>query len=81
MIQISLYCKTFDHLLEDTVPWLFEQLSDLNINTEMFLIEWFYTFFGRAFSLATVLKVWDWLIYYGEVTLFKTALAIFDTSQ
>jgi hypothetical protein len=68
-------------LLEDHIPWLFEQLNDLGIDTEIFLIEWFYTFFGRAFTLSTVLRVWDLFVYYGEVVFFRTALAIFDLMQ
>lgn len=76
-----MFCRTFDALLENEIPWLFEQLSDLNINSEIFLIEWFYTFFGRAFSLPTVLKIWDLMLYHGEVVFFKTALAIFHLLQ
>lgn len=80
-IQISLYCRAFDALLEDSVPWLFEQLNDLGIETEMFLIEWFYTMFGRAFSLPVVLRIWDLFVYHGEVIFFRTTLAIFELLQ
>jgi len=47
----------------------------------MFLIEWFYTMFGRAFTLPVVLRLWDLFIYYGEVVFFRVALAIFELAQ
>lgn len=53
----------------------------MGIDTEMFLIEWFYTMFGRAFTLPIVLRLWDLFVYHGEVVFYRVALAIFELSQ
>lgn len=55
-----------------------KHLSNLCIKSEIFLVEWFYTLFCRAFSMPTVIKVWDLFIYEGEVVFYKIALAIFS---
>lgn len=49
-----------------------------NIDSQTFLVEWFFTVFSRSLSFEGTLKFWDYLLYVGEVALFRLALAIMD---
>ena len=74
---LDAYARTFEYFLREKLPKTVKHLEELKISTNYFLIEWFYTLFCRAFDLCTVGKIWDLFITYGEVILFKTAIAIF----
>lgn len=53
-------------------------MRDQNIHSEIYLIEWFYTMFSRSFTIPTVFKIWDYLLFYGESVLYQVGLAIFE---
>ena len=44
----------FGEVLRDKKPKLFKHMSDLGVDSELFLIEWAYTMYSRTFSLRTV---------------------------
>ena len=54
------------------------KLARQKIDPNIFLVEWFYTIFSRAFSFETTLKLWDHLLYFGEVVLYRIALSIME---
>lgn len=54
-----------------------KHLNKLNITSDIFLIEWFYTLFCRAFSFPVVAKIWDMMLTQGEVTFYRVAVSIF----
>jgi len=68
--NVSIYESTFNYMLKDRVPNVFKHLRDLKIQSEVFLIEWFYTLFCRAFKFPVVTKLWDLFLYYEEVAFF-----------
>ena len=74
----TIYCKTFDFLLKDINSSVYELLQKKQINSEIFLVEWFYTFFSRGLNFETTLKVWDHMAYYGEVTIFKLGVTVIE---
>ena len=61
----SIYCKTFDYLLKDVNSAAYEMLQRKQINSEFFLVEWFYTFFSRGWNFEATLKIWDHMAYFG----------------
>jgi hypothetical protein len=71
-------CRTFESLLEDALPSVSQQLSSMGVQSEIFLIEWLFTFFSRGLSLDTTLKFWDQLLFHEEVAFFRMALSIFE---
>jgi len=75
---IQAVAKAFQLLLYDYQYDIADKLNKLNIDPQLFLIEWFYTIFSRSLSFEGTLKLWDQLLYHGEVVLFRMSLAIFE---
>ena len=53
-------------------------LQERSIQSEIYLVEWFYTFFSRGLSYEFTLKIWDYLAYEEELLFFKLALSILE---
>ena len=45
-----MYIRTFEYLLNDKYPNILKHLKQKEIHLDIFIIEWFYTMFGRAFD-------------------------------
>ncbi len=76
-------CRVFDELLMGENSCLCEKLfKELEIRSEVFVVEWFFTFFSRGISPMTILKVWDLVLYHWavynepEVVMYKLSLII-----
>jgi len=54
------------------------KLKESMVQSEIYLIEWLFTFFSRGFSFETTLKFWDHLLYFEELSFFRMSLAIFE---
>lgn len=78
MKMVNTYTKYFEYLLKEKYSNVYKHLRKLNVQCEIFLVEWFFTMFGRAFSLPVVINIWDLYLYYGEIVFFKTAICIFN---
>ena len=50
----------------------------MGIPTQIYLVEWFFTFFSRGLSLKTTLQLWDHFLYFEELGIFRMALAVFE---
>jgi hypothetical protein len=48
------------------------------VQSEIYLIEWLFTFFSRGFSFETTLKFWDHLLYFEELSFFRMSLAVLE---
>ena len=48
------------------------------IQSEIFLIEWMFTFFSRGFHFETTLKFWDHLLFFEELAVFRMGLSVFE---
>lgn len=75
---VQTLARSFQMLLFDFHYDIADHLSKLKVDAQMFLVEWFYTVFSRCLSFEGTLKFWDQLLYFGEVVLFRMALAIFE---
>lgn len=63
---MSLYCRLFEALLKESLPKLYDELVLVKkISAEIYLVEWFYTFFSRGFEYEITLRIWDLLAYEG----------------
>lgn len=52
--NINAYAKTFEKFLKKKNPLIVKHLKKNNITYNIFLIEWFFTFFGRSFTMNVV---------------------------
>ncbi|KAL4468939.1 hypothetical protein ABPG72_009759 [Tetrahymena utriculariae] len=75
--KIKIYVKTFEYFLSQKYPNCLKHLQKLHIQSDIFLIEWFYTLFCRAFSFSTIAKIWDLMLAHGEVIFYKVGISIF----
>lgn len=69
--------RTFQMLIFDYHSEIAEKLAKLKIDSQIFLVEWFYTIFSRSLTFEGTVKFWDQFLYHGEVVLFRMALSIF----
>ncbi|KAL4461444.1 hypothetical protein ABPG74_016068 [Tetrahymena malaccensis] len=75
--KIKIYVKTFEYFLSQKYPNCLKHLQKLHIQSDIFLIEWFYTLYCRAFSFTTIAKIWDLMLTHGEVIFYKVGISIF----
>eukprot|EP00301_Raphidiophrys_heterophryoidea_P005814 c12401_g1_i4.p1 GENE.c12401_g1_i4~~c12401_g1_i4.p1 ORF type:complete len:406 (+),score=103.63 c12401_g1_i4:369-1586(+) len=68
--------EAFDLLLQESLPEIHAHLHNLNVQTEMFLLEWFMTLYSRVFPLETAARIWDLYMLYRDPILFRTAFGI-----
>ena len=52
--KIKKIISYFGECLKDKKPKLYKHMKELGVDTELFLIEWAYTMYSRAFSLRIV---------------------------
>lgn len=68
----------FSSCLRDKRPKVSQHMEAHGITPDIYLVEWAYTFFSRAFSLSLASKIWDMWLCEGSSIFFRTALAIFE---
>lgn len=74
--NVTLYCRVFDELLNTRDKKLAEHLQHLNLRSEAFVVEWFYTFFCRRFKFDNLLKLWDLVLIYSYRVFFRLPIII-----
>lgn len=52
--RVRLYVSTFDYFLSHKYPAVIKHLQRHSINSDIFLVEWFFTLFCRAFPFPLV---------------------------
>ena len=63
-------------------PKISEKLKRCEISSDLYLIEWFFTLFARAFDVEIVSKVWDLFFLFGlEFVIYKLALTLFSLME
>lgn len=76
--MVNTYIKYFEYLLKQKYSNIYKHLTKLNVQGEIFMVEWLFTMFCRAFSLPVVINIWDLFLYYGEIVFIKMAIGIFS---
>jgi hypothetical protein len=63
LFQIDAYFSTFIVLLKERNPNIVKHLENYGISKEVFLVEWFYTLYSRAFKMHTVSYEFFYIIF------------------
>jgi len=72
----------FEILMRKYHPKIIERLEQSEITTDLYLIEWFFTLYGRAFDIDIVSKIWDYILIFGlEFVIYKIALTLFSLME
>lgn len=69
--------KIFDEKLKSNCPTVLKSFDDLGVSTEVFILDWVFTAFTRAFSLKTARVFWDIWLVFGDYYLLRLAYSIF----
>ena len=59
-------------------PELLDKINDLQISTQAFIFDWFYTVYTRAFDITVVRAVWDSYIVLGDYYVFSFGISLFE---
>ena len=80
-IYFRIVSKTFEDLLSAHFPALAAHLKKQGVTPELYLPQWFRTFFLYTDNLELNLRVVDCFLLHGVEALFRIALAIFELLQ
>lgn len=73
------YCELFWIILEKKIPKVYEKLKKINIMDELWLFQWFITFFFYNFPLDFAKRIWDFIISKKEIAPVLVALGLIKT--
>lgn len=76
ILQIKWRIEFFDKLFENTLPGLKRHFEDLELKSELFLIEWLVCLYSKNLEIEVVSRIWDNFLLEGEIYAYKAALAI-----
>ncbi|CAD6190513.1 unnamed protein product [Caenorhabditis auriculariae] len=69
------------HLMKCHVPDLNKALDDYEVEISLLTVNWLLTLFGTSFPTLTLLRVWDFIFYYGSVTMFRVIVSILKIKE
>jgi hypothetical protein len=58
------------------LPQLYDHLEDLGVDLPAITFGWFLSLFTDALPIQTLLRVWDVLLVYGPISLFKYVVCL-----
>ncbi|EPX70922.1 GTPase activating protein Gyp2 [Schizosaccharomyces octosporus yFS286] len=67
----------FEYVLQQTLPHLYQKLSEMKMDLRLITINWFFSLFIKDFRLDYAMQIFDWFIVNGPNVLFQIALALF----
>jgi len=79
--RLKLSFRAFDYYLQQKCPAASKHLKTMNLQTETFLIEWYYTMYCRTFSIHDAALIWDVYLMEGEIVFLRVALRIFQAIE
>lgn len=53
-------------------------IKSYQINTEAFILDWFFTLYTRAFNINVVRGIWDIYLIFGDYYLLQTGVSLFN---
>jgi hypothetical protein len=76
--EIDFRVKFFDYLIEKNLPLVAAHFRALEINSKLFVVNWFLSVYSSCFSDSEefLARVWDNFFLEGEIYLFKIGIAI-----
>lgn len=88
--KVSLISDTFNSLLKDHLPRIYDHFINIHLSTDMYLMDWYammvmmmmvmyrlLTLYTRSLPLECACRVWDVLMFEGQSMLFRTALGTY----
>ncbi|KAL6041144.1 TBC1 domain family member 14 [Balamuthia mandrillaris] len=76
MNEIAAYTAVLNILMEEFLPNIAKHLRALEIDTNLYIMDWFLTLFSKSLSLDVATRVWDLYFEEGDLFLFRTALGL-----
>eukprot|EP00741_Cyanophora_paradoxa_P019365 tig00021127_g18693.t1 len=76
MAQMRKYFAVFDALFADQLPALQKHFRALEIQPEMYLVDWLLTLFSKALPFEMACHVWDCYVLEGETFMYRAALGV-----
>lgn len=70
--------SVFIDLTKEKYPGLYENLSEKSIGLEILVTPWILSLFTTIFQQNQIERVFDHIVYYGSVFVFKLALALLE---
>lgn len=81
MVLLRADHKVLYHLIRIKLPKIYKLFVDQRIELSCISSEWFITWFSTSLPVATVLRIWDSLLFEGFKVLFRVAIGIFKRSE
>lgn len=78
-LQIKLY--QYDQLLQEYFPTTWKHLNDEEINSSMYVSQWFLTMFAYKLPLPAVMRILDIVLYEGIDAMLNFALSLIKRNQ
>lgn len=67
--------------MEKTNKKLLKKLNDIDVTTQVFIYDWFYTIYTRAFDIKVVRAVWDIILVFGDFYFLSFGVALFGLME
>ena len=64
--------------MKSNCPKVINALDELGITTEVFIVDWVFTAFTRAFNLKVARVFWDIWLVFGDYYLLRIAYGVFS---
>lgn len=68
--------RLFSSWLKTSMPQIHRHFEAIHLGPELYLLNWAFTMYAKILPLDTACLVWDNYMLEGELTIFKTALAL-----
>ena len=76
MDKVNWFFSVFSNLIKIYTPGVYEILQDENIAVSLFLFEWIITLFSSTFPTTMCFRIWDQVLFNGQIEIIKFSLAI-----
>jgi len=76
MDKVNCFFSVFLSLIKKYTPGVYNVLQEENIAVSLFLFEWIITMFSNTFPTTVWFRIWDQIMYNGQIEIIKFSLAI-----
>eukprot|EP01091_Cochliopodium_minus_P000475 TRINITY_DN1043_c1_g1_i1.p1 TRINITY_DN1043_c1_g1~~TRINITY_DN1043_c1_g1_i1.p1 ORF type:complete len:394 (-),score=122.33 TRINITY_DN1043_c1_g1_i1:99-1280(-) len=76
MVKIRKYCLIYEDLIRSYLPDVHKQFEELQVKSDMYLIDWVMTIFTKSLPLEIVGRIWDIYLFDGDIVIFRVALTV-----
>jgi len=73
--------ELFDEIFKLNLPELYIHFQENEVLPEHYLLEWFMTLFTRNLKIELALRIWDIYMLEGIISIYKSAIVIFNLSE